>query len=167
VPAQAKPYEHASFADTEIQEFEECGKHLRSEFVYEATSIIRAGKHDLDTAFFGHFMLDAVDTITNLENGKFLTIEIHAMTKDVQAERVSGSIFESVTIEVGQPFTLRDMSGEIVIRDRGQLRFTYLFDTEGDDVPGGIFIEELSVKVAGPHAGFEMEWCEVMDDLIG
>ena len=41
------------------------------------------------------------------------------------------------TIEAGQRFTVRDMSGETLIRERGQLRFTYLFDTEGNDRPGG------------------------------
>jgi hypothetical protein len=69
-----------------------------------------------------------------------------------------------------------DMSGETRIRERGQLRFTYLFDTLGNDgpdgtpVPGGETIEDLSVKVAGPHAGFEMteeEWCALQDDMIG
>ena len=171
VPAQAKIYEHERFAGTESEEFEECGMQLRSDVEFSATSITRVGKGKLDTAFFGHFMVDYVETLTNLANGKFFTTEGNVLNKDVKAVPVEGSIFKFVSTEVGRRFTLRDMSGETVIRERGQLRFTYLFDTEGDDVPGGIPIgDDLDVKVAGPHAAFEMtdeEWCGLMNDLIG
>ena len=60
------------------------------------------------------------------------------------------------SIEAGQRFTVTDMNGEIRIRERGQLRFTYLFDTEGNDgddgnpAPGGTVLEELDVRVAAP-----------------
>jgi hypothetical protein len=32
-----------------------------------------------------------------------------------------------------------------------------LFDTGGDEVPGGEFIELLDVRVSGPHPGFFLE----------
>ena len=176
VPAQAELYEHSRESGTGTEFFEECGKQLRSNGVYSAKSITRTGKHDLNTAFFGHFQVDFVDTITNLANGKFYTIEGHVLNKDVKAVPQGGTLFVFDTIEVGQPFTVTDMSGETRIRERGQLRFTYLFDTEGNDgpdgnpAPGGNTLEDLSVKVAGPHAGFDMteqEWCELQDDMIG
>jgi hypothetical protein len=68
------------------------------------------------------------------------------------------------------------MNGEVRIRERGQLRFTYLFDTGGNDgpdgnpAPGGTWLGDLDVKVAGPHAGFEMseeEWCSLEVDMVG
>jgi uncharacterized protein (DUF2147 family) len=176
VPAQAERYEHSIESGTDTEFFEECGKQLRRDVVFSAKSITRTGKGELDTAFFGHFQVDFVDTITNLANGKFYTIEGHVLNKDVKAVPQGGTLFVFDTIEVGQPFTVTDMSGEIRIRERGQLRFTYLFDTEGNDgpdgnpAPGGITLEDLDVKVAGPHAGFEMteeEWCELQDDMIG
>jgi uncharacterized protein (DUF2147 family) len=156
VPAQAERYEHSRESGTESEFFEECGKQLRSDVVFSAKSITRTGKHDLDTAFFGHFQVDFVNTVTNLANGKFYTVEAHSMSKDTKAVPQGGTLFVFDTIEVGQPFTVTDMSGEIRIRERGQLRFTYLFDTGGNDgpdgnpVPGGITLEDLSVKVAGP-----------------
>ena len=48
---------------------------------------------------------------------------------------------------------LRDMTGGILLRDRGVIRTTVLFDTLGDDTPGGVTLEELDVSVAGPHPG--------------
>ena len=41
-----------------------------------------------------------------------------------------------------------DSDGRLVARDRGSVQFHILFDTEGDDVPGGIFIEEFASKCA-------------------
>ena len=177
VPAQAEIYENMRESGSFSEEFEECGKQLRADVTYSAKSITRAGKHDLDTAFFGHWQVDGVETITNLANGKFYTVEHHSMAKDTKAVPQGGTLFIFDTIEVGQPFTVKDMSGEIVLRERGQLRWTYLFDTLGNDGEGGVPAPggdqvgpDLDVKVAGPHAAFEMteeEWCAFQDDLVG
>jgi hypothetical protein len=170
VPAQAERYENIRESGSFSEEFEECGKQFREDVVYSTRTLTRSGKHDLETAFFGHFQVDAVTTVTNLANGKFYTVEFHSLVKDTKAVPQGGSLFVFDTIEVGQPYTLKDMSGETVIRERGQLRYTYLFDTEGDDVPGGIGLEDLDLKIAGPHAAFELteeEWCELQDDLVG
>ena len=59
--------------------------------------------------------------------------------------------------------------GRILVRDRGAIRQTYLFDTEGDDMPGGIFLEPLEERVSGPHPGFfmsEEEFCAVVTPLL-
>jgi hypothetical protein len=65
--------------------------------------------------------------------------------------------------------SIPDASGRIVERDRGAIRQTYRFDTEGDDVPGGIFLELLEERVSGPHPGFFMpddEFCAVVTPLL-
>ena len=61
-----------------------------------------------------------------------------------------------------------DASGRVLLRDRGAIRETYLFDTEGDAVPGGIFLEKLSLRVSGPHPGFvtDEEFCAVITPLL-
>src|SRR5262245_57581082 len=85
VPAQAKLYEHVRVSETFSEEFEECGKQLRADVTYSAKSLTRAGKHDLESAFFGHWQVDGVETITNLANGKWYTVEHHSMAKDTKA----------------------------------------------------------------------------------
>ena len=70
-----------------------------------------------------------------------LTIWGNAVIRDVKATHVEGSIFQFTTVESGRPFNLADASGRVLLRDRGSIRETYLFDTRGDDVPGGIFLE--------------------------
>lgn len=57
-----------------------------------------------------------------------------------------------------------DSSGRLVARDRGSVQFLIRFDTEGDHIPGGIFVEELGVAVHGPHID---DFCEVVTPLIG
>ena len=54
-----------------------------------------------------------------------------------------------------------------MLRDRGAITTTYLFDTLGDDVPGGDFIEELDVRISGPHPGFGPPDCAGVNNLIG
>jgi hypothetical protein len=50
---------------------------------------------------------------------------------------------------------IEDSSGRVVVRDRGNIRHTALFDTLGDGEPGGIFIEETHTVVRGPHPAFD------------
>jgi hypothetical protein len=71
------------------------------------------------------------------------------------AMHVSGTSF--TTIVAGQPILIRDMTGRVVSRDRGVIRETYLFDTLGDDTPGGLYLEQLGLLVSGPHPLFSRE----------
>jgi hypothetical protein len=49
---------------------------------------------------------------------------------------------------------------------RGSIQHRYLFDTLGDDEPGGVLIADLEPSVHGPHPGFD-DFCGVLDPLIG
>jgi len=74
------------------------------------------------------------------------------------------------TIEVGQPYFIRDKSGKVVLRDVGLIETSYVFDTLGDSTPGGVLLEEPKVvRVVGPHPGFEdtFDFCALADELIG
>jgi hypothetical protein len=87
----------------------------------------------------------------------------------VSATHISGSIFEFTTVESGRPFNLVDASGRVLVRDRGSIRQTYTFDTEGDHTPGGQFLDLLIERVSGPHPGFfmsEAEFCAVVTPLL-
>ena len=50
---------------------------------------------------------------------------------------------------------LYDSQGNLLLRDRGAIRVTVVFDTLGDATPGGIVVEELEPSVRGPHPGFD------------
>jgi hypothetical protein len=170
--ARATVYEQFRFGpDTQtFTEDDDCGFTTGHVVVTSGLVRTRTGEGDLDTAFFGLFNSQSVETVTNLANGRFLTIDSHSVINDVKATHIDGSIFQFVTLQAGQPFVLRDADGNVVLRDRGAIRSTYLFDTGGDAVPGGEVIQTLDVRVAGPHPGFFLDdaaFCATVHSLIG
>ena len=159
------------YADEDHFAFPYCDlDEVQVDVVFSGKGHIRSGKGKTAGAFYLHDNNSAVETWTNPENGKFVTISRHAVFQDIKATRVEGSVFEFVSHEVGQPFVLRDMHGNVVLRDRGLIAYTYLFDTLGDDEPGGDWLGEPDVRVSGPHPGFflgEAEECALAMELIG
>jgi len=127
----------------------------------------RVGKGDLDTLFFGIDNFEATSTPTNLANGNVVLVEHNGVAHDIKGILVEGSIFKAVTIVAGQPIGIRDMSGRIVARDRGVIRFTYLFDTQGDHTPGGLYLEQLGLMIGGPPPLFpEGAFCTIVQPLL-
>ena len=171
LPAQAEVILHEKFDDSFSDDFEECGMPLHSDFAFHGTTHLRVGTGGLESLFLLHLRIQRTETITNPANGKFFVIEGNVVERDVQATRVEGSVFEVTRLEAGQPFVVRDMNGDVVLRDRGSLWFTVLFDTLGDDIPGGEFVTDFDiVRVNGPHPGFfidEDQFCALVEELIG
>jgi hypothetical protein len=169
LPAQATVtgQEHYSFPYTD--DFTACGFAVHVEGLATGNAHIRVGKGDLTTAFFGLDNYEYSETWTNTANGRSFTIWGNAVIHDTKATHISGSIFRFTTIESGRPFNLVDASGRTLLRDRGSIRTTYLFDTEGDDTPGGVFLELITERVSGPHPAFflsEDEFCGVVAPLL-
>ena len=144
---------------------DDCGFEVEVEGTSSGVFRLRSGKRDTATAFYGLDNYSFVETQTNPETGAFVTITANAVFNEIRAERVKGTIFEFEAVEAGQ-FRMYDSDGRLVARDRGSVHFHILFDTEGDDVPGGIFLEELGVDVHGPHPGFD-DFCGLITPLIG
>ena len=146
------------------------GSTFASDFTASGNLRTRAGKHDLDTAFFGLDNYEFTAKWTNTANGRFFTVWGNGVFRDVKATHVEGSIFRFTTVESGRPFNVVDASGRVVLRDRGSVRETYLFDTEGDDVPGGIFLETAlaaGVRAAPRLRLSDEEFCAAITPLLG
>jgi hypothetical protein len=170
LPAPADVINHERFGDSFSDDFELCGIPVHTDGEVSGFFHQRVGKGDRDTAFFAHINYTTAETITNPANGKFLVIEGHAVVQQTTATRLEGTIFEFSDVTAGQPFVLRDMSGAVVLRNRGAVRGTILFDTLGDDTPGGVVLEVISVRISGPHPELEMDedaFCAVVQNLIG
>jgi hypothetical protein len=160
-PATATILDSGMYSGTDSFSYDDCGFVVDVEVVFSGRFSIREGKNQRETAFFVHdnyryheVHTSAQGTITISGNGNF---------NETRAIPLGGNLFEFHAINAGQPFTIRDADGNILIRDRGVVRFTAVFDTEGDDVPGGIFISE-TIELGGPHPGFELtleEFCSL------
>lgn len=127
----------------------------------EGVAHLRVGKRDLESAFFAHDNYSFSETHTN-PDGEFLVIIGDGLFQETRATHVEGTVFTFTAVNAGRPFTILDADGNVLARDRGVIRVTILFDTLGDDTPGGEFIEELSFEVAGPHDGLGFDTCAIL-----
>jgi hypothetical protein len=143
-----------------------CGIDVQVEGAASGIINLRVGKGDKATAFFEHDVIAYRETWT-AANGRFVTVTGKASFNDVKAVPLGDNLFRFTLVEAGQPFRLVDSQGDLLIRDRGSLRFTIVFDTLGDDTPGGIVVEELEPNVRGPHPGFDdATLCPVIVPLL-
>jgi hypothetical protein len=146
--------------------YDDCGFDVSVEGTSSGHFRIRAGKGDEDTAFFVSDNYSYTETHTNVDTGAFVTIKGDAVFNEIKATPLGGNVFRFEAVEAGQPFALYDSDGNLVARDRGSIHHTALFDTLGDDEPGGVFLEDLGADVHGPHPGFD-DFCALITPLIG
>ena len=168
LPADAAPIVNERYSGTES--FTECSR-FQVESSFSGRVMIKDATPATDGQFF--YFQDNYqyrDVITNPATGEFVVVRGNGIFKEVQARQVEGSVFVFLTHEAGQPFVVEDMSGRVVLRDRGMITLSYVFDTLGDSAPGGVFLEDpVVVRVSGPHPGFEeaFDFCALLTSLIG
>lgn len=166
-PVGATVVERGHYADTFAFSYDDCGPSVDVEGEFSGVFRIRQGKNQNETAFFLMDNFSYQEVHTNVDTGEWFLVRGDGVFNETKATRIEGNIFEFVSVEAGQPFVVEDSDGNVIIRDRGAIRRRILFDTEGDDVPGGIDIEFLSAEVHGPHPGFFTDFCDIVNDLIG
>lgn len=126
------------YEGTDHDSYSHCGFVVEVDVTFSGRVLIREGTHRTDSAYFVHDSFQYTETQS--ANGKFFTISGNALFHETRAVPLGGNLFEFHAIEAGQPFVVRDMEGDVLLRDRGVIRRTVVFDTEGDEEPGGIFI---------------------------
>jgi hypothetical protein len=170
-PAHATVIDRGTFAGSESDVPDNlCGIDVVRDSTFSGSFRLRVDKQSGGEAFFQRLNFEYRDVFTNPANGRSLTFEGHSITNEIKATQVAGNVYEFTVVEAGQPFTVRDGAGSIVLRDRGVLRHRVLFDTLGDGTPGGITLEDEIVAVGGPHPGFdqtEEEFCAMVTSLLG
>lgn len=127
------------------------------------TFIAREGKGKDDTAFFGHDVFRVTETheLGGDPDDAFV-ITLWGTFQETRATRVSGNVFEFHAIVAIQA-DFRDDDGELLLRDRGVIRVGILFDTGGDDVIGGTFVDLLYERISGLRPSFETDFCTLLD----
>jgi hypothetical protein len=144
----------------------QCGIEVQVQGTASGLINLRTGKGDKATAFFEHDVIAYRETWT-AANGRFVTVTGKSSFNDVKAVPLGDNLFRFTLVEAGQPFRLFDSHGNLLIRDRGGVHFTIVFDTLGDGTPGGVVVEELEPSVRGPHPGFDdATLCPVLVPLL-
>jgi hypothetical protein len=161
-PASATIYSNGDYSDTYGFSYS-CGSDvIEVSGAVSGHEIIRAGTGAQAGAFFDHNQVRANETHTNLATGKAIHVSSHYLFHETHAVSLGGTLFMFSSVLAGQPFTVRDSAGNVLLRDSGNIKEAVVFDTEGDDVPGGIFIESVSLSIAGPHPGLTTDLCDFL-----
>jgi hypothetical protein len=166
--APADVIERERFTEPISQDYEWCGIAVHEEGSLTGAVHFRVGTGELESTFFQHLTYKFATTITNTANGRFVTVVAHEVIQDVKATHLEGTLFQETFLDAGQPWVVMDMNGDIVLRDRGVVRVTVIFDTLGDDMPGGEIVDVLIDDARGPHPSWdEEEFCAIVRDTIG
>ena len=146
---------------------EECGFPVQVTGSGTELFLIREGKNKDRGAFPVAARFAYSETWTNPATGQWFVIRGHVHFNEVEATRVEGSIFLFRFVEAGQPFVVEDSDGNVVERNNGSVHGSFLFDTLGDDQPGGEWIADLDFRTAGQHPGIDKHPCDYAAELIG
>ena len=159
--------EKQRYSGTDSFSYDDCGFPVEGEVEFSGRLHFRV--HKGGQAFLQHDNFQYREVHTNTETGKWFVVRGNGLAKEIKTTLVGGTVYEFVSIEAGQPFVIEDSKGRVVVRDRGVIRFTFLFDTLGDGTPGGAFLDVLDISVRGPHPGFadDFPFCDIAAELTG
>jgi hypothetical protein len=163
--AWATVQDRERYSGTDSWSYDDCGFTIDVEAEFGGNYLARIDKGG--QAFYVNDNYWYRDVHTNPDTGKWFVLRGDGLFHDVKATPKEGTVYEFVSIQSGQPFVIEDSTGRVVVRDRGVIRFTYLFDTLGDGTPGGTFVADVDIAVNGPHPGFadDFPFCEIAADL--
>ncbi|WP_461472423.1 carboxylesterase family protein [Microbacterium sp. HJ5] len=99
------------------------------------------------------------ETWTNAEGATF-TLSGRYLSKDLHITAVEGSVYQVIAQQSGQPFVISS-GGEVIARDRGNVRITFTIDVETDA------FEFIDARLNGPHVGFETDLCKLVAPIVG
>ena len=160
VPVSATMAVRERYAGSDAWSYDDCGTDVDVTAEFGGHVQIRAGAGQDASAFFVQDNYWYRETHVRRSDGKSATIAGNGLLKETRATRIEGSVFTFTAVNAGQLFTFRDGDGAILLRDRGALVVTILFDTLGDDVPGGDFLGFVDRSVHGQFPGLSVDLCE-------
>lgn len=165
-PASATVVDQGRFVDEAYGFSYDCGFPVEVSGVATGNFRLRQGKGDDASAFFSLDRASFREIHTNPETGAWFSVSGQFASNEITARRVDGSLFEFRIIKAGPVARIEDSDGNLVSRDRGVVRTTILFDTGGDQEPGGEFVDLVDLDLAGPHPSFDRR-CDFATELIG
>jgi len=151
VAQAAPPYEHVKYSGTDSFTTTDCGLDVSVDVAFNGVLHIRTVKDSDGQAFLAHNNYDTTETITNPANGQQLIIRANGVFHEQRATHIEGDIWAFEFLDAGT-FTLSDLDGNVLLRDRGVVKVRQVFDTLGDSQPGGEILSEELLSIAGPHA---------------
>jgi hypothetical protein len=164
LPASARMFTRERYTDSDAFSYDDCGSVVNVTVEFGGIFQIRTGTGDDASAFFAHDNYWYRETHVRESDGKTIVVSGNGNFIEAQAVRVEGSIFTFTSVNAGQLFTIRDSDGHVLLRDRGSITETILFDTTGDDEPGGDFLGILDTTFHGGFPSLDADFCMIWAD---
>ncbi|MEO8106983.1 MAG: hypothetical protein ABI720_06650 [Actinomycetes bacterium] len=168
--ASAGQLESGTFDDSGSETFDDCGFEVREDFrIYGKYSISKGTKQTNGQFFRVKQQATYHGTYTNVQTGAYFTSDWHTNFRELPATIVdeSGPVVTYQTKESGVWETIRDETGAVRYRDTGNVVEQYVFDTLGDSQTGGEFISGELVRTSGNFQSFQVDGCDIINELIG
>jgi hypothetical protein len=159
LPASASIFFRERYSDTDAFSYDDCGSVVDVTVEFGGLFQIRTGTGDDASAFFAHDNYWYRETHVRQSDGKTVVLSGNGNFVETKATRVEGTIFTFTAVNAGQLFTARDGDGNVIFRDRGVIVETILFDTTGDDEPGGDFLGILDTSFHGQFPSLDGDFC--------
>jgi hypothetical protein len=167
--AHADPIERVRYSGTDSFSFSDCGFQIDAVSTSSGVFMLKQGRAGDPTPYvMDNFHNETV--YTNPVTGASFTESTNGLYKDLRIVNIEGTVYRFEAFYAGQPLRIHDMDGNLVIKDRGNLRVGFSVDTFGDaDLDNDIFIDGSFEVVAdsGEHPGFYVDFCELATNLIG
>jgi predicted esterase len=163
--ADAAVVEQTRYSRTAEWMDDSCGYRTDVAATFSGRLSVRAGTGPASSFFFVTDNYSFREVHTDQATGRWFVIRGDGQFKNVQAKPVGGNVFEVTSKDAGQSFVVEDSTGTVRFRLAGAVTYRYLFDTGGDTIPDGDFVDFLGVTVAGhdPHVSV----CSAAGSLIG
>jgi hypothetical protein len=167
--AGARVIEREHYSGTDSGQRRVCGHNLHYELSFSGIFMLKTRGQQPTPYLFDNYRFQNV--FTNAAGNGFI-FQGNGLYKDLRITHVRGTIYRFVSIETGQPFSIRALDGTVVLRDRGMLKTTFLVDTKGDaNLDNDRFINGSFrvLKDAGRHPGFylsEEDFCAAVDEAM-
>lgn len=164
-PAEIDVRDHGTF--TYDDTFSDCGvDDIAVHGTIRSVFLARAVKDSDGEAWFGHNNYDVDETYTNRANGRSFSLQANGNWREISAEHLDGDQWRFAWKDSGATFVLRDATGTVLVRDRGTISGSTVWDLRGDGELGGDFVSEELVRLSGVFT--EVRWCEdVVVPLLG
>ena len=93
-------------------------------------------------------------------DGRSFTLSANGVFKDVKSKSLGGSVHQFTFHDVGQPFVIKDSSGNVLSRDRGNVTGVFTIDFADGS-------ENFELHINGPHPSFGFDLCKFVAPLTG
>lgn len=157
LPASAAIVSRDPYSGSDAWSYSDCGFTVDVTSTYGGTFTVRSGP-DPD-AFFAHDSYWFREVHVRRSDGKTGIVWGKGNFLETRAIPVGGTLFKFRAVNAGQLFTISNSAGNVLLRDRGMVDETIVFDTLGDGQPGGEFVSVVSTRFKGSFPSLEADLC--------